>query len=138
MGIRTAAGRPTLLAHARPARGTRNGTVDPERLLAGVIEVWEDPRTGPPLRSLASAALLDIGQREVMRGYLEHELVVALANRLSGPHRERRARAAAYVMAGAVLSHYVLGLHPDSEPETVFADLIAPLAAALHPGHWSR
>jgi hypothetical protein len=41
-------------------------------------------------------------------------------------------------MAGAVLSHYVLGLHPDSEPETVFADLIAPLAAALHPGHWSR
>jgi hypothetical protein len=73
-----------------------------------------------------------------MRGYLEHELVVALANRLSGPHRERRARAAAYVVAGAVLSHYVLGLHPDSEPETVFADLIAPLAAALHPGHRSR
>lgn len=113
---------------------TRDGTVDPERLLAGVIRVWEDPRTGPPLRSLALAALSEGGPREVMREYLEQELVVALADRLHGPHRERRARAAAYVVAGTVLSHYVLGLNADSEPETVFADLIGPLAAALHPG----
>jgi hypothetical protein len=112
---------------------TRNGTVDAERLLAGVIRVWEDPRTGPPLRSLALAALQESGQRTVMREYLEQELVVALAQRLSGPHRERRARAAVYVVAGTVLSHYILGLNAGSEPETVFADLIGPLAAALHP-----
>ncbi|HEX8511410.1 MAG TPA: TetR family transcriptional regulator, partial [Propionibacteriaceae bacterium] len=79
---------------------TRNGTVDPERLLAGVIRVWEDPATGPPLRSLALAALLDSRQREAMGEYLERELVAALADRLSGPHREQRARAAAYVVAG--------------------------------------
>ncbi|MGI3784032.1 MAG: helix-turn-helix domain-containing protein [Janthinobacterium lividum] len=30
----------------------RNGTVDAERLLHGVTGGWEDPRTGPPLRSL--------------------------------------------------------------------------------------
>ena len=112
---------------------TRNGTVDPERLLAGVIRVWEDPLTGPPLRSLALAALVDGRQREAMREYLERELVVALAAHLSGPHRERRARAAAYVVAGTVLGHYVLGMNADSDPETVFADLIGPLAAALHP-----
>lgn len=112
---------------------TRNGTVDAKRLLAGVIQVWEDPRTGPPLRSLALAALRDSSQRTVMREYLEQELVVALVRRLSGLHRERRARAAAYVVAGTVLSHYILGLNAGSEPETVFADLIGPLAAALHP-----
>jgi len=117
---------------------TRNGTVDPERLLSGVIRVWEDPRTGPPLRSLALAALVDGGQREAMREYLERELVVALASRLSGPHRERRARAAAYVVAGTVLSHYVLGLNGDSTAETVFADLIGPLTAALHPDNGRR
>ncbi|MGI3780863.1 MAG: TetR/AcrR family transcriptional regulator [Janthinobacterium lividum] len=112
---------------------TRNGTVDAERLLLGVLQAWEDPRTGPPLRSLALAALQDSAQRLALREYLERELVDALANRLSGPHRERRARAAAYVVAGAVLSHHVLGLHAASEPKTVFQDLIGPLSAALHP-----
>ena len=117
---------------------TRNGTIDPERLLAGVIGAWEDPTTGPPLRSLALAALADSGQRDALRGYLEQELVVALADRLRGPHRERRARAATYIVAGTVLSHYVLGLNAASDPETVFADLIGPLAAALHPGPGPR
>lgn len=112
---------------------TRNGTVDARRLLAGVIEVWEDPTTGPPLRSLALATLHDSGQRAAMREFLTQELVTALANRLEGPHRERRARAAVYVLAGTVFGHYVVGLNSDSDPETVFADLIGPLAAALHP-----
>ena len=110
-----------------------DGTVDAGRLLAGVIRVWEDPKTGPPLRMLALAALQDSGQRTVMREYLEHELVRALAQHLDGPHRERRARAAAYVVAGTVLSHYILGLNEASEPEVVFSDLIGPLSAALHP-----
>jgi AcrR family transcriptional regulator len=113
---------------------SRNGTIDPGRLLAGVIAVWEDPETGPPLRSLALAALQDTGQREAVREYLQLELVLPLADRLSGSHRQRRARAAAYVVAGAVLSHYVLGLNADSGPKTVFADLIGPLTAALQPG----
>ncbi|MGI3781896.1 MAG: TetR/AcrR family transcriptional regulator [Janthinobacterium lividum] len=116
----------------------RDGTVDAERLLAGVIAVWEDPRTGVPLRSLALAALQDGGHRDVMREYLERELVTALAKRLVGPRRERRARAAAYVVAGTVLSHYILGLNADSDPETLFADLIGPLAVALDPGHQPR
>ena len=68
-----------------------------------------------------------------MREYLQQELVVALAQRLSGPNRERRARAAVYVVAGTVLSHYVLGLNAASEPEAVFKDLVGPLAAALSP-----
>ena len=117
---------------------TRNGTVDAERLLLGVIAVWEDPQTGPPLRSLALAALQDGAQRAAMREYLERELVVALTDRLTGPHRERRARAAAYVVAGTVLSHYILGLNAGSEPQTVFEDLIGPLSAALHPQNRAR
>ena len=117
---------------------TRGQTVDPELLLAGVIRVWADPTTGPPLRSLALAALLDSGQREAMREYLERELIVALADRLDGPHPERRARAATYVVAGTVLSHYVLGLNAGSKPETVFADLIGPLTAALYPARRTR
>jgi AcrR family transcriptional regulator len=112
---------------------TENGTVDAERLLAGVIRVWEDPATGPPLRSLALNALLDGRQPGAVREYLERELVAALADRLKGPHRERRARAAAYVITGTVLGHYVLGLNHDSDPETVFADVIGPLRAALRP-----
>ena len=115
-------------------RSTRNGTIDAELLLAGVIRVWEDPRTGPPLRSLALAALQDSGQRGVMREYLEQELIVALASRLSGAHRERRARAAVYLLAGTILGRYVLGLNADSGPETVFADCVGPLSTALHPG----
>lgn len=117
---------------------TRNGTVDPERLLLGIIGVWEDPRTGPPLRALALAALQDDAQRLALREYLERELVVALAGRLTGPQRERRARAAAYVVAGTVLSHYILGLNADSQPETIFEDLIGPLSAALHPQSRAR
>lgn len=117
---------------------TRNGTIDPELLLANVIRVWEDPRTGPPLRSLALAALQDSGQQAAMREYLERELVAALADRLTGPHRERRARAATYVVAGTVLGHYVLGVNAASDPQTVFDDLIGPLAAALHPAERVR
>lgn len=113
---------------------THNGTVIPERLLAGVIRVWEDPQTGPALRALAVAALNDDGRRHVMREYLERELVAAVARRLTGPNRERRARATAYVVGGMVLSHYILGLNGDSAPETVFSDLIGPLSAALAPG----
>ena len=60
-------------------------------------------------------------------------MVGALVKRLDGPHRERRTRAAAYVLSGVVLSHYVLRLNADSEPRAVFADLIGPLNAALHP-----
>lgn len=117
---------------------TQSGTVVPERLLAGVIRVWEDPQTGPALRALAVAALNDGGRRDVMREYLERELVAALARRLTGPNRERRARATAYVVGGMVLSHYILGLNGDSAPETVFADLIGPLSAALDPGDGPR
>jgi AcrR family transcriptional regulator len=117
---------------------TKDGMVDAERLLSGVIRVWEDPRTGPPLRALAESALQDSGPRAVMREYLEQELIAALAHRLSGPHPEQRARAAAYVVAGAVLSRYVLGVNADNEPATFYSDLIGPLAAALHPGHRQR
>jgi len=115
------------------AAATRNGTVDAALLLAGLIRVWEDPSVGPPLRALALAALADAGQRAALREYLEHEVVGALARHLPGPHAERRARAAAYVLSGAVLSHYVLGVDAGRGPETLFADLIGPLTVALHP-----
>lgn len=116
----------------------QKGTIDAGLLLAGVIRVWEDPATGQPLRSLALAALQDSRQRLAMGEYLQRELVTALAGHLTGTHRERRARAATYLIAGTVLSHYILGLNPDSEPDTVFADLIGPLSAALYPVERAR
>ena len=53
---------------------TTNGTVDAERLLLGVIRVWEDPRTGPPLRALALAALRDDAQRLALRQFASPRL----------------------------------------------------------------
>jgi hypothetical protein len=81
---------------------------------------------------LVEAAMQDANQRTALRQYLEGELIPAIGRRLTGRNRERRARAAVYVLAGAVLGHYVLGLNQDEEPSSLYAGLSGPLAAALH------
>jgi AcrR family transcriptional regulator len=108
-----------------------DGPLSPHRLLTAVIDVWENPRTGPPLRALADAALTRPTERRLLREYLERELVPGLARRLTGRGRERRARAAVYVVAGVVLGHYVLGLNEASSAQAVFADALGPLTTAL-------
>lgn len=115
-----------------------DGTLDPRRLLRAVIRAWDDPHTGRPLHALAQAAMVDPAQQTAMREYLGHELITAIAHHLRGPQRERRARAAVYVIAGAVLGHYLLGLDRHADPERLFADLIVPLTAALQPPRVAR
>ena len=115
-----------------------DGTLDPRRLLRAVIRAWDDPRTGRPLHALAQAAMVDPAQQTAMQEYLGHELITAIAHHLRGPQRERRARAAVYVIAGAVLGHYLLGLDRHADPERLFSDLIAPLTAALQPPRVAR
>jgi AcrR family transcriptional regulator len=115
-----------------------DGGIDPGRLLVALLRVWENPQTGPPLQVIAVAALQPAGPRTALQGYLELELLPAIARRLSGPNAERRARAAIYLLLGALLGHYVLGLNQPGGVQALADDLIEPFTTALYPTRTTR
>lgn len=84
----------------------------PERLLAAVLAVWDEPSTGAPLRSLVSLAMAEPSSLQAVVEFLEREVIVRLAEWLGGPQATARAAAAVTTIAGVVFTRYVLGLQP--------------------------
>jgi AcrR family transcriptional regulator len=106
----------------------------PERVVRTVLRVWDDPDTGPSLRSFLEAIVRDPHVARTFREVIEQEMVPALADRLGGDAAAtRRASVATSQLAGMILSRYVLRVEPMasmSHPE--LARHMAPgLRAAL-------
>jgi AcrR family transcriptional regulator len=84
----------------------------PERVLAGLLGAWDDPRQGGPLRVLATAAVQDAEVARLLTDAFEHEMVDRMADHIGGPHARHRAGAFVAQLAGLVFTRYVLRLEP--------------------------
>ena len=80
-----------------------------ERIVRALLRVWDDPVTGGPLISVLRSAA---SQSEMLRDFLEREILVRLAGAIDAPDAELRAGAAATQILGLVFARYVLRAEP--------------------------
>jgi AcrR family transcriptional regulator len=95
-----------------------------ERLLTRFLAVWDNPTTGEPIISVLRSAA---SRPELLREFVERQIVPRLGAALEGPDAHLRATAIASQMLGLALVRYVLRVEPlaSAEPEQVVAR-IAP------------
>lgn len=116
---------PATLDHA--LRGDQAGLAD--RLLTAVTSLWD--ATAPAEHRMA---LQDDDTMRALRGYLESELLVRIAEFLGGPDPTERATAAVGVIGGLIFTRYLNPIHPLAAlPSAEVRRIFRPaLRAALH------
>lgn len=94
------------------------------RLITRFLEVWDNPVSGEPvIRVLRSAT----SQPELMRDFLQRQIVPRLAGAIEEPQAELRATAVASQMLGLAVARYVLRIEPlASAPPNEIVALIGP------------
>jgi AcrR family transcriptional regulator len=94
------------------------------RLVTRFLEVWDNPVSGEPIiRVLRSAT----SQPELMREFLQRQIVPRLAGAIEEPQAELRATAVASQMLGLAVARYVLRIEPlASAPPNEIVALIGP------------
>lgn len=102
----------------------------PERVLRALLDTWDDPARGEPLRVMLVAAVQDDEMARLLREMLEREIVDRLTALLRGVDARHRAAAFGTQLAGVVFARYLLRLEPVA---TMPADeLVRHLATGLH------
>jgi AcrR family transcriptional regulator len=95
-----------------------------ERLLRLLLTVWDSPESGAPLRALLRSV---DSQQELLRGFVEREIVGRLAEVIDGPDAALRASAAATQIVGLLFVRYVARVEPvASAGHDELVRLIAP------------
>lgn len=79
------------------------------RILRRLLTVWDDPATGAPLVSILRSAP---SQGEMLRDFIERQILVQLASAIDAEDAELRAAAATTQILGLVFERYVLGVEP--------------------------
>ena len=94
------------------------------RLVTRFLEVWDNPVSGEPVvRVLRSAT----SQPELMREFVQRQIVPRFAGAIEEPHAELRATAVASQMLGLAVARYVLRIEPlASAPPDEIVALIGP------------
>ena len=94
------------------------------RLVTRFLAVWDNPASGEPLIGVLRSAS---SQPQLMRDFVQSQIVPRIAKAVEGPDPELRATAIATQMLGLALARYVLRLEPlaSASPEEI-VDLIAP------------
>jgi AcrR family transcriptional regulator len=95
-----------------------------ERVVTRFLQVWDNPASGEPIISVLRSA---VSRPELLRDFVERQIVPRLASALEGPDAELRASAFASQMLGLAMLRHVLRVEPiaTTEPERVVA-LLAP------------
>ena len=95
-----------------------------ERLVTRFLQVWDNPVSGEPIIGVLRSAA---SRPELLREFVERQIVPRLASAFGGPDAELRASAFASQMLGLALARYVLRAEPlaSAEPAQVVA-LIGP------------
>ena len=108
----------------------------PERLVRTVLRVWDDPETGPTLRSLLEGMVRDPQVARMFAGMMEQEMLPAIAGRLGGgADATRRAAVATSQLGGLIMSRYVLRVEPiASMSHADIARRMAPVLRAALAG----
>ena len=112
----------------------------PERLVRAVLDVWDDPNRGGPLRAFATAAVLDAEVGRLFRQMAEREIIGRLAERISGADATQRAAVAASQISGVIFLRYILQFEPlaSMPADELTARMVPALRAALvGPRHWA-
>ncbi len=84
----------------------------PERLLRTLLEVWDDPVRGRPLRALIGGVGHEPAIARMVREMLEREMIAPIAARISGEDAQLRAGVAAAQLSGIVFARYLLQIEP--------------------------
>jgi AcrR family transcriptional regulator len=94
------------------------------RLVTRFLKVWDNPVTGNPLISVLRAAS---SQPEVLREFVERQIIPRFARAIEEPDSELRATAVATQILGLAFARYVLRVEPlASAPPQAIVSLIAP------------
>lgn len=82
------------------------------RLLRTVLEVWDQPAVRLHLAAVVRTGLASPAESNPLRDGLLPLILGPLAERLPGPHPERRAQLVATQMIGLLMGRYVLAIEP--------------------------
>ena len=94
------------------------------RLVTRFLQVWDNPVTGGPIISVLRSAS---SQPELMREFVERQIVPRLSRAIDGSDAELRATAVATQMLGVAFARYVLRVEPlASAPPEAIVNLVAP------------
>jgi len=95
-----------------------------ERLVTTLLTVWDDPATGGPLVNVLRSAST---QADLLREFVERQIVAHLAGAIETPDADLRAAAIASQVMGLLFLRYVLRVEPiaSAAPAEVVA-LIGP------------
>jgi AcrR family transcriptional regulator len=108
------------------------------RILRRVLQVWDSPQTGTPLKTFAFAATADVEVNRLIREIVGREIIDRLGERIGGPAGRQRAGAFCTQIVGLIFSRYVLRLEPVASmpADEVIKQLGPPLQLVLRPpGH---
>lgn len=105
----------------------------PERVLTAIMEVWEHPETGDPLRAMAAAAMRDEATMQALREYIAAGIGSRIVEFLGGPDARREAAAFQAVIVGLVLGRYIVRVEPlaSMTPREVVAQLAPTVQTAM-------
>jgi AcrR family transcriptional regulator len=94
-----------------------------ERLLRTVLRTLDDPAAGNPWTALVRSAATHEQAAELLRAFVEREILGRLAAAIDAPDPELRAALAGSQMVGLVMARYVIRIEPiaGAEPETLVA-----------------
>jgi AcrR family transcriptional regulator len=94
-----------------------------ERLLRALLALWDDPGSGSPFVALVRSAATNERAAELLRGFLERELLGRIAAAIDAPSPELRAALAGSQMVGIIMARYVVRVQPIAtcDPETLVA-----------------
>jgi AcrR family transcriptional regulator len=102
------------------------GTVG-ERVVGGVVELWDRPEVRPLLMGIIRSAATDPVAAAMARRLLAEGPMLAVARALDQPDAELRATLAGTQLIGLLMARYLIGLEP------VASMTVDELAAAVGP-----
>ena len=106
-----------------------------ERAARFFVETWDAASARSPLLAMIRSAATSEQAAELLRGFLERELVSSVAGAIGGPDARLRASLAGSQMVGLAMARYVVRLEPlaSASPDAVVAGLAPALQALLFP-----
>jgi AcrR family transcriptional regulator len=83
-----------------------------ERLVRLLLGIWDDPASGSPMIALVRSAATNERAAELLRGFVERELLGRIASAIDAPHPELRATLAGSQIVGLAMARYVVKVEP--------------------------
>jgi len=100
-----------------------------DRVARFFVQTWDETSSRSPLLAMIRSATTSDRSAEVLRGFLEREIVATLATAIGGPDAALRASVVASQMVGLAMARYVVRLEPVAGASA--DEVVAALAPAL-------